>query len=388
MNQHAARQPPWSIHLLVAARPNFMKMAPLFHALARHPDRYRPVLVQARQHGSANMSDDIRSELGLPVPVHSVPAGGGSHSARTAAVMVGYERVCLADPPDMSVVPGDVDATLGAALAARKLGIPVAHLEAGLRCGDRSMPEEINRRAVDAIADLHWAPSHDAAGNLAAEGIPSARIACVGNFMIDCYETMRTRIAADPGPARLGLEAGRYAVATFHRPANVDRQEALAGVVHALRETASRLDVVFPVHPRTRIRLAACAIGGELAAAPRIRLIEPLGYVAFMALLRAARCVITDSGGVQEEATHLRLPCLTLRASTERPVTLSQGSNRLARPEEIGDAIDAVLAGAHRAGDPPALWDGHAAERAVESLDRWFAATPSAVTSAGDPRAW
>lgn len=387
MTTPCERQPPRSIHLLVAARPNFMKIAPLFHALARRPDRYRPVLVQARQHVSARMSDDLRGELGLPAPVHCIAAGGSSHAAQTAAIMLGYERVCLADPPDMAVVPGDVNATLGAALAATKLGIPVAHLEAGLRCGDRSMPEEINRRAVGAIADLHWAPSHDAAANLAAEGVAGARIACVGNVMIDCYETMRARIAADPGPAGLGLAPGRYAVATFHRPANVDRHEALSSVAQALRVAASRLDVVFPVHPRTRARLASSAIADDLAAEPRIRMLEPLGYVGFMALLRAARCVITDSGGVQEEATHLRVPCLTLRASTERPVTLAQGSNRLVRPEAIGAAIDAVLSGAHRVGDPPALWDGHAAERAVESLDRWFATASPVITSAADPRA-
>ena len=376
----ASLHPTRRIHLIAAARPNFMKVAPVYHALRRRPDAYWPVLVHTGQHYDRNMSDAFFGDLGLPPPDHLLGVGSGTHAEQTAAVMVAYERLCLAERPAMTIVVGDVNSTLAAALVAAKLQIPCAHLEAGLRSRDRRMPEEINRLATDAIADLLWTPSPDADANLLSEGVPPHRIDCVGNAMIDAYEMMRPRIAADAGAARLGLHPGAYAVVTLHRPANVDDPRMLAALVQALRRVAARLDLVFPVHPRTRARLDAFSLGQELASAPRIHAIDPLGYVAFMALVETARCVITDSGGVQEETTYLGVPCLTLRDSTERPVTITEGSNRLVSLDTLDGAIDEVMGGRWPAGRRPRNWDGHAADRVVASLDSWFARTAPAGT--------
>ena len=312
-------------------------------------------------------------DLGLPAPDHFLGVGSASHAAQTAAVMVAYETLCEAARPDMTIVVGDVNSTLAAALVAAKLGIACAHLESGLRSRDRSMPEEINRLATDAIADLLWTPSVDADANLAAEGAPAARVACVGNVMIDSYEMMRPMIARHPGPAALGLAPGGYGVVTLHRPSNVDRRDALAELVTGLCRVAGRMDLVFPVHPRTRARLAAFDLDRAIADHPRIRAIEPLGYVAFMALVEKARCVITDSGGVQEETTYLGIPCLTLRESTERPITVEQGTNRLVKVADLDAAIGEILAGRWPKGRRPLHWDGHAAGRVVASIDDWFA---------------
>jgi UDP-N-acetylglucosamine 2-epimerase (non-hydrolysing) len=361
------------IHLVAAARPNFMKVAPVYHALRRRPESYNPILVHTGQHYDANMSDAFFRDLALPAPDHFLGVGSGSHAAQTAAVMVAYEKLCEAERPDMTIVVGDVNSTLAAALVAAKLGIACAHLESGLRSRDRSMPEEINRLATDAIADLLWTPSVDADANLAAEGAPPERVACVGNVMIDSYEMMRPLIARDPGPAALGLAPGGYGVVTLHRPSNVDRRDALAELVAGLCRTAAHIDLVFPVHPRTRGRLAAFGLDRVIAAQPRIRAIEPLGYVAFMALVEKSCCVITDSGGVQEETTYLGIPCLTLRESTERPITVDQGSNRLVKPAALDAAIADVLAGRWPRGRRPLHWDGHAADRIVERMDHWFA---------------
>lgn len=364
---------PRRIHLVAAARPNFMKVAPLWHELSRRPESFAPVLVHTGQHYDANMSDAFFRDLGLPAPDHFLGIGSGTHARQTAAVMVAYEALCMDERPDMSVVVGDVNSTMAAALVAAKLGIPCAHLEAGLRSGDRAMPEEINRVVTDAVADLLWTPSEDADDNLRAEGVPGWRVERVGNVMIDSYEMMRPRIEADPTPRRLGLAPQGYGVVTLHRPSNVDDPAVLGALVEALLGAARRLPLVFPVHPRTRRSLVDSGLMPRLEAETRIRLVEPMGYVSFMALVGGARCVVTDSGGVQEETTYLGIPCLTLRDTTERPVTVSLGTNRLVPREGLGAAIDAVLSGTWPAGRRPPGWDGRAAERIAESIARWFA---------------
>ena len=357
------------VHLIAAARPNFMKVGPLYHALRRQA-WCQPVLVHTGQHYDPAMSTDLLCELGLPEPEARLGVGGGSHAEQTAGVLLAYERLCLAEPPSWVVVVGDVNATLACTLAAKKLDLPVAHLEAGLRSFDRSMPEEVNRVLVDAVADLLWTPSADADENLRAEGIPADRIERVGNVMIDAYELLRAPIAAARTADSFGLRPGGYGVVTLHRPANVDQAATLAALVEALRQVAAKLPLVFPVHPRTTRRLEAAGLSGRLRAIPGLTLTDPLGYVAFMSLVRDSRLVITDSGGVQEETTYLGIPCLTVRASTERPITVSQGTNRLVDADGLPCQVDRVLGGAWPRGSCPDLWDGRAAERAASSLRR------------------
>ncbi len=357
------------VHLIAAARPNFMKVAPLYHAL-KGESWCAPVLVHTGQHYDANMSEAFFRDFGLPDPDHDLGIGSGTHGEQTAGVMVAYERLCLASRPDWTVVVGDVNSTLACTLAAKKLGIPVAHLEAGLRSFDRSMPEEINRVVTDALADLLWTPSPDADENLRREGIPEVRIEFVGNIMIDALDMMRDRIAGTKLPQRLGLTAHGYGVVTLHRPANVDEGPALASIVEALRSVAEQIPLVFPVHPRTRERLRRFGLEARLASHPEIRVLEPLGYVDFMSLLRDAALAITDSGGIQEETICLGVPCLTLRDTTERPITLAGGGNRLVRSEDLPEMAQAALAAPRGGVNRPELWDGRTASRVASSLRR------------------
>ncbi len=364
---------PRRLHLIAAARPNFMKVAPLWHALQKVPE-FEARIVHTGQHYDANMSDAFFRDLGLPESHVHLGVGSGSHAEQTARVMVGYEKTALAERPDWTIVVGDVNSTAAVALVCAKLLIPVAHLEAGLRSGDRTMPEEINRLVTDAIADLLWTPSPDGDENLLREGVPAARIERVGNIMIDSFEMLRGRIVTDDTRARMGLDGQRYGVVTLHRPANVDDQAVLADIVAQLQAAAQSVTLVFPVHPRTRKQLREFGLHEALERSPGIRLIEPLGYIQFMNLVTRAALAITDSGGVQEETTYLGIPCLTIRPNTERPVTVSEGTNRLLASGALLDNIRRVLAGEWPRGRCPALWDGHTAERCVDSLRRRVAA--------------
>ena len=355
------------IHLIAAARPNFMKVAPLWHALAAAPG-FEPVLVHTGQHYDVNMSDAFFADLRLPEPDHHLGVGSGSHAEQTGGVMIAYEKVALADRPDWMVVVGDVNSTAACAMVGGKLGIPVVHLEAGLRSRDRTMPEELNRLVTDVLADVLWTPSPDADENLLAEGIPAGRITRVGNIMLDSFELVRPAIVAADTPGDLGLESGGYGVVTLHRPSNVDDPAQLIRLIDALIETQRRLPLVFPVHPRTRKRLAGALLDSRLARAG-VRLIEPLPYVRFMSLIGGAAAAITDSGGIQEETTYLGIPCLTLRENTERPITISEGTNRLVTPETLLLELEPALTGP-RPVRCPELWDGKAAARCVEDLRR------------------
>jgi UDP-N-acetylglucosamine 2-epimerase (non-hydrolysing) len=360
---------PKKVHLVAAARPNFMKVAPLFHALAA--ERWGlPVLVHTGQHYDANMSDAFFRDLQLPEPGHTLEIGSGSHAEQTGRTMIAYEAVCERDRPDAIVVVGDVNATAACAMVGAKLWIPVVHLEAGLRSRDRRMPEEINRLVTDAIAELLWTPSPDADANLLAEGIPAARIECVGNIMIDSFEMLRAKIEANDARQRLQVEGRPFAVATLHRPSNVDERGKLAELVRSFLEVSRELAVVFAIHPRTRRRLEEFGLLGEITAARAIRATEPLSYVEFMNLVIRSTIAITDSGGVQEETTYLGIPCATLRENTERPITVSEGTNRLLQPAELVAAARQALAGQWPKGRKPALWDGHTAQRAAQSLKR------------------
>ena len=385
----ALSKPPIVVHLIAAARPNFMKIAPLYHALAREA-WCTPQIVHTGQHYDANMSDAFFRDLGLPKPHFHLEVGSGTHAEQTGGVMMAYEKVAAREKPDWIVVVGDVNSTAACAMVGTKLWIPVVHLEAGLRSGDRRMPEEINRLVTDSICDVYWTPSPDADEHLAREGVPAARIDRVGNIMLDSFEMMRAQIEADGTRASMGLEAGNYAVVTLHRPSNVDTREALAPLVQQLVAVSNDIPLVFAVHPRTRKKLeefdllktltaaltrpsgalSQASVGEGRGEGNRITLTEPLGYIQFMNLVRSARAVITDSGGVQEESTYLGIPCLTLRENTERPITVTEGSNRLVKPAELHQQMGEALAGRWPTGRKPALWDGRSAGRCVASLKR------------------
>jgi UDP-N-acetylglucosamine 2-epimerase (non-hydrolysing) len=349
---------------VVGARPNFMKVAPVHAALAAAG--HASLLVHTGQHYDDRMSDVFFRELGMPAPHVNLEVGSHSHAVQTARIMEAFEPVLLAERPTGVMVAGDVNSTIACALVAVKLGVPVAHLEAGLRSFDRAMPEEINRVLTDAIAAPLLTPSADADAHLAAEGITGARVVRVGNAMIDSLRAHLPRARAGGALERLGLAPRGYALLTLHRAGNVDEPARLARLLDGARAVAARLPLIFPVHPRTRARIDALAGG----AAHGLTLVEPLGYLDFLALEAEAKLVLTDSGGVQEETTALGVPCLTMRPSTERPITITEGTNTLVGddPAALISATDDILATGGKRGRVPELWDGATGPRAAAAL--------------------
>ena len=352
---------------VVGARPNFMKLAPLARALAGRP-AVEHVIVHTGQHYDAEMSDTFFAELGIPRPQFNLEVGSGSHAAQTAAIMQRFEPVCLGAKPGVVLVYGDVNSTVAAALVAAKLGIRVAHVEAGLRSRDWTMPEEINRVVTDRLADLLFTPSRDAVLNLRAEGVPDDRIHFVGNIMIDSLVTSLAAARELGAPRRHGVEGSRYVLVTLHRPGNVDAPDSLRELLDTLAELSFDAPVLFPVHPRTRARIRD--LGWTAPAGARLRLLDPLPYLELLSLEVSAGLVVTDSGGLQEETTYLGVPCLTVRPSTERPITCSEGTNRLVPARREAILAAAREAGATAARPAPVLerWDGRAAERIAAVL--------------------
>ena len=375
---------------VLGARPNFVKAAPVIRALAALGHSQR--VVHTGQHYDERMSDVFFVQLGLPEPDINLGVGSGSQATQTADVLVGMEREFLANPPSLVVLYGDVNSTVGASLAGAKLGIPLAHVEAGLRSFDNTMPEEINRRLTDQLCDLLFCTSPEALGHLAREGRPDAAMHLVGNPMIDTLVANLDKFDAAAARAAHGLGMSRYVVATLHRPANVDSPERAAELVRALHEVAAEVDVIIPLHPRGRATLTAAGLlspprgatpgtpqgasdGKAMisdAQSPRIHVTEPLGYIEFMSLVRGATAIVTDSGGVQEETTLLRVPCLTLRPNTERPITITSGSNRLVTSDELAAAVLKACDDGPYAGELPPLWDGQAGPRIARVITAWL----------------
>ncbi len=361
------------LHIIAGARPNFMKVAPLIrHIRARQAEgknngmRIEHRLVHTGQHYDEQMSDVFFRELGIPAPDINLGVGSGTHAVQTAKIMTAFEEVCERDKPDWVVVVGDVNSTMACTLVCSKLGIRVAHVEAGLRSFDRTMPEEINRIVTDALADLLLTPSRDADENLRREGVPVEKIVCVGNIMIDAVIENLAKARQSQIMSKLGLETGKFAYVTLHRPSNVDQEASLRLVMAGLTRLARELPVVFPMHPRTRKMCAQFGISIELNHG--LKVLDPQGYHASLCLTENARLVLTDSGGLQEESTFFKTPCLTLRPNTERPVTVMVGSNKLTTPERLPCDIASILDREPRFGEIPTLWDGQTAERVVNAL--------------------
>jgi UDP-N-acetylglucosamine 2-epimerase (non-hydrolysing) len=356
---------------VVGARPNFMKVAPIVAAMKKRAETFLPLVVHTGQHYDSAMSDSFFHDLDLPQPDTHLGVGSGSHAAQTAAVMERFEPVVLREKPDWVLVVGDVNSTIACALVCVKLGVKVAHVEAGLRSRDRTMPEEINRLLTDQIADLLFTPSRDADENLLAEGIPSERICFVGNVMIDSLQKNLEVARALPTREQLGLKDIDYALLTLHRPSNVDLRDSFERILAALEAIASKLPIVFPVHPRTRKTIAELGLSDRVSSIKALRLIDPLGYLDFLNLSSSARLVLTDSGGIQEETTALGIPCLTLRENTERPITVEMGTNIVVGTDttKIIAAASATLNGsAKKVLKQPPLWDGHTSERILDAL--------------------
>jgi UDP-N-acetylglucosamine 2-epimerase (non-hydrolysing) len=362
------------IHLIAAARPNFMKIAPIYHGLKKE-SWANPAIIHSGQHYDLNMSDVFFKDLKMPEPHIHLGIGGGSHADQTGKVMIAYEKVLINEKPELVIVVGDVNATMACTITAAKINYDnqnqrplIAHLEAGLRSFDRSMPEEINRIITDSLADILWTPSPDGDENLIKEGVEPGKIKRVGNIMLDSFEMLRKRINEQETYKELGLRPKAYAVVTLHRPSNVDDADNLNVLCKSLIEVADSIKLCFPVHPRTRNKLMQFGYYEMLSRSKNITLTEPLNYIRFMNLVVNSRLAITDSGGIQEETTYLRIPCLTMRENTERPITISQGTNRLCSAGNLLNDVHAAMKSNFSSINIPEMWDGNTADRVVSSI--------------------
>ncbi|MCY2930943.1 MAG: UDP-N-acetylglucosamine 2-epimerase (non-hydrolyzing) [Planctomycetota bacterium] len=363
---------------VAGARPNFMKIAPLMEAFRNHPG-ITPMLVHTGQHYDERMSDLFFRQLGIPEPDINLGIGSGSHAVQTAEIMKVFEPICLEHKPDAVLVVGDVNSTIACGLVAVKLGIKLVHVEAGLRSFDRAMPEEINRLLTDAISDILFCTEQSGVDNLLHEGVAREKVFLVGNVMIDTLIKNRAKADASPILEDLGLRAGEYAVLTLHRPSNVDDPAIFGRLLDSLEVIQRDLPIVFPTHPRTRKNIGVMGLGERIDGMKNLRLIDPAGYLDFLKLTANARLVLTDSGGIQEETTILKVPCLTLRENTERPVTAEIGSNQIVgtTPERILEAYRRIITGQQRRPQTPPLWDGQAAVRIADILARTISSSPA-----------
>ena len=356
--------------LVAGARPNFMKIAPLTRVIDEYNQKHSPgiqrMLVHTGQHYDLKMSEVFFRELGIPSPDINLEVGSGSHAVQTANVLMRFEQTCLEEKPDWVIVVGDVNSTMACTLVAAKLQIKVAHVEAGLRSFDRTMPEEVNRIVTDSLADLLFTPSSDADENLRKEGIPESKIKLVGNIMIDTLIANLEKARKKATYAQFGLREKEFVYVTLHRPSNVDNKESLSTIMGYLEKLTAELPICFPIHPRTKKMLATYGIQNGTSEA--FKLIDPVGYHDSICLAEHARFVLTDSGGLQEETTFFQTPCLTLRPNTERPVTITEGSNKLTDLNNLWPDIEGVLNSVPHKGQIPALWDGRTADRIVRCL--------------------
>ncbi len=353
------------IHLIGAARPNFMKIAPLFHQLSLH-NEIETKLIHTGQHYDKNMSDSFFDDFNLPKPDFYLGIGGGSQAEQVGKTMIEYEKILLKDCPELIVVVGDVNATMACSISAKKLGIKIAHLEAGIRSFDMNMPEEINRKVTDSIVDYFWTPSIEANENLVREGILSNQIKLVGNIMIDSFEMKKEEILDNDYFNTIGMQAREFAVATFHRPSNVDEFDSLEKLVKMLIYVSKKVNIAFPLHPRTKKYLEKYNLFSKLKNVKNIHLLDPLNYISFMNLIVNSKFVLTDSGGIQEETTYLNIPCLTFRGNTERPITIWEGTNQLLNLDNYKSAIDDIFNMNFKVDSKiPIYWDGKTAKRVV-----------------------
>ena len=355
------------IHLIVGARPNFMKMAPLYKKFVKYPEEFKVKLIHTGQHYDERMSKFFFDDLQMPVPDEYLEVGSGTHGQQTAKIMERYEEVLLKNRPNLVIVAGDVNSTAACAIDAVKLHIPVAHLEAGLRSFARTMPEEINRILTDAISDYLLTPSPDADENLLNEGVPGEKIFFVGNIMIDSLVQYKEKAKASNILQKLGLNQN-FALITLHRPSNVDSEKGLLTILNAFEEISKSIKLVFPIHPRTTKQIAAFGLEDKVKKMKNLLLVPPIGYYDFLKLQMEAKFILTDSGGIQEESTYFGVPCLTLRPQTERPITITEGTNKLVKleTEDIIKEAEEILSGNIKKGKIPKYWDGKTAERIVD----------------------